>query len=116
MSDNEIESTWTVIGLSCTVSLKSVMVQLSDHQIARLDVEAARMGVSRSSVVRSAVDDSLRPRFDQAVADQYAQAYPDGKFGSDDWGSLDAWHEAAAIWMPKSDDELYFSRVTRRVA
>jgi predicted transcriptional regulator len=76
--------------------MRSVMVQLSDDQIARLDVEAARKGVSRSSVVRSAVDESLRARFDQAVADQYAVAYPDGTFGSDEWGSLDDWHAAAA--------------------
>jgi Arc/MetJ-type ribon-helix-helix transcriptional regulator len=76
--------------------MRSVMVQLSEDQIARLDVEAARKGVSRSSVVRSAVDESLRPRFDQTVADQYAVAYPDGKFGSDEWGSLDDWHEAAS--------------------
>ncbi len=71
-------------------------MHLSDDQIARLDVEAAHKGVSRSSVVRSAVDESMRPRFDQAIADQYAVAYPDGTFGSDEWGSLDDWHEAAA--------------------
>ena len=76
--------------------MRSVMVQLSDDQIARLDVEAARKGVSRSSVVRSAVDETLRTQFDQAVADQYALAYPDGTFGSDEWGSLDDWHEAVA--------------------
>ncbi len=72
------------------------MVQLSEDQIALLDVEAARKGVSRSSVVRSAVDSSLKDRFDSVVAEKYAQAYPDGSFEADDWGSLDAWHGAAA--------------------
>ncbi len=76
--------------------MRSVMVQLSEDQITRLDVEAARKGVSRSSVVRSAVDISLRSRFDQAVADKYAQSYADGTFGSDAWGSIDEWHTAAA--------------------
>jgi Arc/MetJ-type ribon-helix-helix transcriptional regulator len=76
--------------------MRSVMVQLSEDQITRLDVEAARKGVSRSSVVRAAVDGSLKSRFDQAIADQYAQAYPDGTFGVDEWGSLDEWHAAAA--------------------
>lgn len=76
--------------------MRSVMVQLSEDQITRLDVEAARKGVSRSSVVRSAVDISLRSRFDQAVADKYAQSYADGTFGSDAWGLIDEWHTAAA--------------------
>jgi hypothetical protein len=39
---------------------------------------------------------SQKSRFDQAIADRYAQAYPDGTFGVDGRGSLDEWHAAAA--------------------
>ena len=76
--------------------MKSIMVQLRDDQLAQLDAEAARSGRSRAQVVRDAVDRSLPTHFDQALADRYRAAYPDGKSGTDEWGSLDEWHRAAA--------------------
>ena len=76
--------------------MRSVMVQFSEEQIRRLDAEAARLGVSRASVVRSTVDNSLQPCMDEAVAAAYARAYPELTFGTDEWGSLDAWHTSAA--------------------
>jgi len=76
--------------------MRSVMVQFSEDQIRRLDAEAARLGVSRASVVRSVVDNSLQPCIDEAVAAAYARAYPELTFGTDEWGSLDAWYTSAA--------------------
>jgi Ribbon-helix-helix protein, copG family len=88
--------------------MKSIMVQLRDDQIAQLDAEAARSGRSRAQVVRDAVDRSLPTHFDQALSDRYAAAYPDGESGTDEWGSLDAWHAAAAAarrQVPSSPDD-----------
>ena len=82
------------------------MVQLRDDQISRLDAEAARLGRSRSRVVRDVVDESLSPHFDESVAQRYSEAYPapdgderDGRRSddTDEWGSLNAWHEAARL-------------------
>lgn len=79
------------------MSLKSVMVQLSQQQIDALDREAQRRKMSRSALVRAAVDELFAPPpWDATIAAQYAAAYPDGKFGTDDWGDLDEWHAAAA--------------------
>jgi hypothetical protein len=78
------------------MGLRSVMVQLRPDQIEQLDRAANRQGTSRSRLVRDAVDASLRPRSDRSVAEQYALAYPDGDSGVDEWGDLDAWHQAAA--------------------
>lgn len=76
--------------------MRSVMVQFREDQIEWLDTEASRSGKSRAQVVRDVVDDSLAPQFDQELADRYAAAYPSPISGVDEWGSLDAWHEAAA--------------------
>jgi hypothetical protein len=80
-----------------SMNMRSVMVQFREDQITQLDAEAARSGLSRAQVVRNAVDQSLPIRYDQALADLYAAAYPDGSSGIDDWGSLDEWHAAAAM-------------------
>lgn len=52
--------------------------------------------MSRSSLVRDAVDAFLRSRTDRSVAEQYSHAYPGCGSGVDQWGDLDAWHKAAA--------------------
>ena len=84
------------------MTLRSVMLQLRDDQIVRLDAQAAGMGVSRSKLVRGAVDAALERPLAVDVAAQYAAAYPDGDAPDrrvadvDDWGDLDAWHDAAA--------------------
>ena len=77
------------------MTLKSVMVQLSDEQISELDRVALHRGESRSQVVRDAVDALIAPPIDPDVAALYERAYPDGKSGVDEWGDLDAWHDAA---------------------
>lgn len=47
-------------------------------------------------LVRDTFDRNLPTHFDQALADRYAAAYPDGESGTDEWGSLDDWLAAAA--------------------
>jgi hypothetical protein len=75
------------------------MLQLRDDQIVRLDAHATAIGVSRSKLVRDAVDASLDRPLVVDVAALYAQAYPSRTESGpdvDEWGDLDAWHEAAA--------------------
>lgn len=78
------------------MTLRSVMVQLRPEQIERLDAESTRTGVSRSQVVRDAVDRLFSEPFDRDVAEVYRRAYPDARYGVDEWGDRDAWHSAAA--------------------
>jgi Ribbon-helix-helix protein, copG family len=80
------------------MTLRSVMLQLSERQIERLDKEASAAGVSRSHLVRVAVDEHLSARFQGSVAEQYALAYPsDGEADDvDEFGNLTAFHRAAA--------------------
>jgi Ribbon-helix-helix protein, copG family len=78
------------------MTLKSVVVQLSEDQIDRLDRIAAHTGASRSQVVRDAIDDALTPPIDSDVAARYAAAYPDNDVIVDKWGDLDQSHSAAA--------------------
>ena len=72
------------------------MLQLREDQIERLDAQAVSVGASRSKLVRDAVDATFATPVNDDVADLYARAYPELSFGTDDWGDLDAWHEAAA--------------------
>ena len=78
-----------------TMSLRSVMIQLRDDQIERLDAEAARTGASRSRVIRTAVDGLFDRPFDVSVAERYQRAYPEPRYGVDAWGDLVEWHDAA---------------------
>jgi predicted transcriptional regulator len=45
------------------------MVQLTDELVERLDREAARRGVSRSALIRSALEEFLRHDHEAASAD-----------------------------------------------
>lgn len=85
-----------------TMTKSSVMVQLEPGQIEALDERARREGISRSHLIRRAVDELLDPPQDPDIAAQYAAAYPDQRFGADEWGDLDAWHDAAEA--DRSDD------------
>ena len=78
------------------MALRSVMLQLREDQIAQLDAEAARVGGSRSKLVRDAVDSLLTRTVDPDIAELYTRAYPEPRSGTDEWGDVDAWHDAAA--------------------
>jgi predicted transcriptional regulator len=66
------------------------MVQLTEDLIAELDAEAAERGVSRSAVIREAVEDHLAERRHDAVGEAIADGYrriPPGT--PDEWGDLE---------------------------
>ena len=62
------------------VARRQTLVQLSDELIAALDERAARRHVSRSQLIRAAID--------RAIVEGYTRIPP---------GELDAWAEAATI-------------------
>lgn len=72
------------------------MLQLREDQIAELDAHALASNISRSKLVRDAVDAALRPALRPDVEALYAAAYPTVSFGVDEWGDVDAWHAAAS--------------------
>lgn len=73
------------------------MVQLTEPLVDLLDRRAAREGVSRSRVIRDAVEQYLRldheAEIDRRIIEGYTRL-PDGP--EDDWGDLDAWRDALA--------------------
>jgi mRNA-degrading endonuclease toxin of MazEF toxin-antitoxin module len=55
--------------------LRSVMIQLRDDQISRLDQWSASSRTSRSQLIRDAVDAALAPAANTDLAGRYAAAY-----------------------------------------
>lgn len=55
--------------------LRSLMIQLRDDQIARLDQQAGATGASRSKALRDALDTALDAGVDASVATRYASAF-----------------------------------------
>lgn len=70
---------------------KQTLVQLSDELVARLDEKAARAGISRSQVIRNAIDAYLKTErdgeIDAAIVEGYTRIPPP---------EHDPWAEAAA--------------------
>jgi predicted transcriptional regulator len=63
------------------------MVQLSDELVAKLDEEAAERGMSRSAVIREAIETHIAGREHDAVGQAIADGYrriPPGT--PDEWG------------------------------
>jgi len=60
------------------------MVQLSDELVRLLDEEAARRGLSRSALIREAVEAHLASSVGHAVADGYRRIPP---ATPDEWGA-----------------------------
>ena len=54
---------------------QQTMVQLTDELVALLDRRAARDGVSRSQVIREAVEAHLRGEAERGRAERFARAY-----------------------------------------
>lgn len=73
------------------------MVQLTEPLVDLLDQRAARERVSRSQVIRDAVEQYLRAdheaEIDRRIAEGYARI-PDSP--EDEWGDLDVWRDALA--------------------
>lgn len=65
------------------------MVQFSTEMVEALDAEAARVGLSRSSLIRSAVDAYLATSRERTITKQLVDGYlaiPQG--AEDEWGNL----------------------------
>lgn len=74
------------------------MVQLTDELRAALDAEAHRRRVSRSEVVREAVETYLAASREAELDRQIVEGYtriPPGR--EDEWGDLAAQQEASAV-------------------
>ena len=67
------------------------IVQLSDELLAELDAEAASRGVSRSALIRQAIDGLLAGSRDAAITRAIVEGYQRIPPGTpDEWGSLEA--------------------------
>ncbi len=71
------------------------MVQLNDGLVRRLDERASRTGVSRSHLIREAIEaylaSDLESTIDQKIIDGYTRMPQGGEHDVDEWGDLGAW-------------------------
>lgn len=68
------------------------LVQLSDALVAALDQRAARQGVSRSQLIREAVEAHLRDDLDTEISRRIVAGYERiPQATADDWGDVEAW-------------------------
>jgi hypothetical protein len=73
------------------------MVQLNESLLDLLDARARRTGVSRSQVIREAVEAYLREEARERIARAYQEGYRRVPAGTlDEWGDLEALHEELA--------------------
>jgi predicted transcriptional regulator len=66
------------------------MVQLTDDLVTKLDIEAAERGMSRSAVIREAIETHIADREHDAIGEAIAEGYrriPPGT--PDEWGDLE---------------------------
>lgn len=76
---------------------RQTMVQLTDELVEELDLEAAQRGVSRSALIREAIEDHFSERRARSVAHQIVEGYRRVPPGTpDEWGSLDDAADMAA--------------------
>lgn len=77
------------------------MVQLNDQLLDLLDRRAARAGVSRSHVIREAIEAYLvadrQATIDRQIIDGYTRMPQGGEFDADDWGDLGAFVSALTV-------------------
>jgi hypothetical protein len=72
------------------------MVQLTTELVDRLDGEARRQGVSRSALIRQAIETMLAAARDQSVARQIVEGYQRMPPATpDEWGRIDDLGDAA---------------------
>lgn len=70
------------------------MVQLNDDLLELLDSRAARTGVSRSQLIREAIEEFLSAdraaAVDRQIIEGYTQMPQGGEYDVDEWGDLGA--------------------------
>lgn len=76
-----------------TMTRTQTLVQLTDDLVQLLDQRAARTGVSRSYVIREAVEEFLAAdregTIDRQIVDGYQKMPQGGEYDADGWGNLD---------------------------
>ncbi|MBA3423787.1 MAG: ribbon-helix-helix protein, CopG family [Rubrobacter sp.] len=74
------------------------MVQLNDRLLDLLDRHAARRGISRSALIRMALEDFLRSDQEALVGDQIVEGYRRIPPASpEEWGGLEQLTDNAAV-------------------
>lgn len=74
------------------------MVQLNDRLLRLLDRYAARKGISRSALIRTALEDFLRKDQEAIVGDQIVEGYKRIPPATpDEWGDLEQLTDNAAV-------------------
>jgi metal-responsive CopG/Arc/MetJ family transcriptional regulator len=76
--------------------MKPIQVMMDDRLLARLDADAEVQRVGRSAVLRRAVEEYLRRRRADRIADAYRRAYGEGGGLGPDWTGWEdegAWPE-----------------------
>lgn len=70
------------------------MVQLSVELVKQLDASASRAGISRSELIRKAIEAYLakdkQAEIDREIVDAYTRMPQEGEFDRDEWGDLGA--------------------------
>jgi len=67
------------------------MVQLNDRLLSLLDGEAARLGVSRSALIREVLEERLHDAYAARIAGEIVAGYKRVPPGTpDEWGDLEA--------------------------
>lgn len=74
------------------------MVQLNDRLLRLLDRHAQRRGISRSALIRTALEDFLRKDQEATAGDQIVEGYKRMPPASpDEWGDLEQMTDNAAV-------------------
>src|SRR5579864_7113300 len=82
------------------VTRTETMVQLNNELINLLDKRAAQTGVSRSQLIRRAIETYLaadrETELDRQIVVGYTRVPQGGAFDEDEWGNLDSFMQAMA--------------------
>lgn len=79
------------------VTTKPTMVQLTEPLLERLDARAGRERISRSRLIRDAVEAYLAGDTCPELEDRYRRAYEAEPLDEPEaWGSIAAWHRGLA--------------------
>lgn len=74
------------------------MVQLNDRLLSLLDRHAERRGISRSALIRAALEDFLRQDQEALAGEQIVEGYKRIPPASpDEWGALEELTDKAAV-------------------
>ncbi|MGH9247251.1 MAG: CopG family ribbon-helix-helix protein [Acidimicrobiales bacterium] len=84
------------------------MVQLTDDLLERLDQNASRKGVSRSQLIREAVEaylaDDVEAEIDRRIVAAYTRMPQGDEFDHDEWGDLGRMVDALTVDMLRALD------------